>query len=59
MLLCLALPVQAEGVRGNSHEEFFQTAKRALERQVYLDHRVTIYCAATSDGVDNIETLRE
>jgi len=34
---------------GNTREDSFQDAKRALLKQVYLDHRVTLYCQAAYD----------
>ncbi|MBU1229730.1 MAG: endonuclease [Proteobacteria bacterium] len=32
--------------RGNTREDSFQGAKRTLERLVYHDHRITLYCQA-------------
>jgi len=40
---------QAAEPRGNTREDSFQGAKRALNRQVYYDHRVTFYCQAAYD----------
>lgn len=34
---------------GNTRIESFNKAKRALEKEVYFDHRVTIYCQAAFD----------
>ncbi len=34
---------------GNRTNDSFSTAKRILERQVYYDHQVTIYCGAEFD----------
>ncbi|MGE4264537.1 MAG: endonuclease I family protein [Desulfovibrio sp.] len=35
--------------RGNTREDSFQDAKRALLKQVYQDHRITLYCQAAYD----------
>lgn len=35
--------------RGNTREDSFQAAKRALDKRVYYDHRVTLYCRAGYD----------
>jgi deoxyribonuclease-1 len=40
--------------RGNAREDSFQAAKRTLERKVYFDHRVTIYCGAAFDAEGNV-----
>lgn len=40
--------------RGNTQEDSFQSAKRALERSVYHDHRITLYCLAAFDEKGNI-----
>jgi len=40
---------QAAQPRGNTREDSFKDAKRALERHVYHDHRVTLYCQAAFD----------
>ncbi|MDE7065382.1 MAG: endonuclease [Desulfovibrionaceae bacterium] len=45
-LVMLAVPIMARAV-GNSANDSFGKAKQMLERQVYFDHRVTLYCAAT------------
>lgn len=45
---------QAVEARGNTREESFKDAKRALERRVYFDHRVTIYCGAAFDADGNV-----
>lgn len=37
---------------GNTANDSFNDAKRMLERQVYFDHRVTIYCGARYEGKD-------
>lgn len=37
---------EAAQQRGNTHEDSFQGAKRNLERLVYHDHRITLYCQA-------------
>jgi deoxyribonuclease-1 len=40
---------------GNISNDSFNNAKRMLERQVYQDHRVTVYCGAKFDAKKNIE----
>lgn len=40
--------------RGNTREDSFQAAKRALDRSVYFDHRVTLYCQAPYDEKGNV-----
>lgn len=40
---------QTEQPRGNTWEDSFQDAKRALDKRVYHDHRVTLYCQASYD----------
>ena len=34
---------------GNVWNDSFNKAKKTLERQVYYDHRVTLYCGASFD----------
>lgn len=46
-LLLIHLPAYAE--LGNTANDSFNKAKRTLERQVYFDHRITIYCSANFD----------
>lgn len=43
---------------GNTEIESFTKAKRLLEREVYFDHRVTLYCGAAFDARKNV-TLPE
>ncbi len=40
--------------RGNSREDSFQAAKRELDKRVYFDHRVTLYCQAPYDEEGNV-----
>jgi len=40
---------QSADPRGNTREDSFQDAKRALGRFVYHDHRITFYCQAPFD----------
>ena len=40
---------------GNETNDSFSKAKKMLERQVYFDHRVTIYCGASFDEKKNID----
>lgn len=56
--LCLlaassAVSSTALGV-GNTSNDSFNKSKKILERQVYQDHRVTIYCGAEFDAKKNI-----
>lgn len=39
---------------GNTRIESFNKAKRLLEREVYFDHRVTLYCGAKFDAKKNV-----
>ena len=41
--------------KGNTTNDSYNHAKRMLERQVYFDHRVTIYCDAPFDEKKHIE----
>lgn len=49
-------PTAVEAPRGNTREESFLDAKRALERAVYHDHRITLYCRAPFDAKNNVQT---
>jgi deoxyribonuclease-1 len=40
---------------GNTSNDSFNKAKKMLERQVYQDHRETLYCGAKFDAKKNIE----
>lgn len=40
--------------RGNTREDSFQAAKRTLERAIFHDHRITLYCQAAFDEKGNI-----
>ena len=40
---------------GNTSNDSFNKAKKMLEREIYHDHRVTIYCGAKFDAKKNIE----
>lgn len=42
---------------GNTSNDSFNKAKKMLEREVYQDHRVTIYCGAKFDAKKNIKAL--
>lgn len=55
--LLLVLPSVAFA-GGNVWNDSFNKAKKALERQVYYDHRVTLYCGASFDEKKNV-TLPE
>lgn len=40
---------------GNTTNDSFSQAKKMLEREVYYDHRVTLYCGASFDAKKNIQ----
>lgn len=48
-LVLIAPPVMAFAA-GNTTNDSFNAAKKMLERQVYYDHRVTLYCGADFDA---------
>jgi deoxyribonuclease-1 len=50
--LCLQAPSAMAG--GNLTNESFARAKRLLSQKVYMEHRVTLYCAASYDAGGNI-----
>ena len=52
VLLTLSTTVTATG---NTSNDSFNKAKKMLERAVYQDHRVTIYCGAKFDAKKNIQ----
>ncbi len=52
-LACLLFPAAAFG-NGNEWNESFNKAKNFLEREVYHDHRETIYCGAKYDAKKQI-----
>ena len=56
-LALAALPVMAFAA-GDSTNDSFNAAKKMLERQVYYDHRVTLYCGADFDAQKRV-TLPE
>jgi deoxyribonuclease-1 len=51
IILCISV---ASLAGGNESIESFSTAKKNLERDVYMDHRETIYCAAEFDAKKNV-----
>ena len=53
--MILLSPVQADAGSGNTSNDSFNDAKRMLERKVYYDHRVTIYCQAGFDERKNTQ----
>ncbi|WP_027184825.1 endonuclease [Desulfovibrio inopinatus] len=46
ILTLSVLPALADSSRGNTTIQSFNKAKKTLEREVYYDHRQTIYCGA-------------
>ncbi len=57
LLITLIMASGAQAA-GNERNESFNKAKKMLERQVYYDHRVTLYCGAVFDEKKNV-TLPE
>lgn len=41
--------------KGNTRYDSFSQVKKLLERQIYYDHRITVYCGASFDEHKNIE----
>ena len=56
LAVVLAVLVMANGAQagGNEWNDSFPKAKKTLERQVYHDHRVTLYCGAAFDEKKNV-----
>ena len=52
-LALIALPIMALA-SGNTTNDSFNTGKRMLERQVYFDHRETIYCGVKFDAQKHV-----
>lgn len=52
LVVCWAVTAFAAG---NEMHHSFSKAKKMLERQVYFDHRVTLYCGASFDEKKNID----
>jgi deoxyribonuclease-1 len=50
VLLASAQAISIAHARGNTTNQSFNKAKKYLEREVYFDHRQTIYCAAAFDA---------
>ncbi len=55
ILFSLFAPSTAIASDGNGTNESFSKGKKHLERQVYYDHRVTIYCGAEFDNKKNVK----
>lgn len=53
-LILFAFSSSALGA-GNTTIDSFNKAKRTLEREVYQDHRVTLYCEAQFDAQKNVQ----
>lgn len=49
LIFCLLLSPISSHAAGNEKIESFNKAKKLLERNVYFDHRETLYCGATFD----------
>ena len=54
-LLLTSLGMGSASAAGNETNDSFSRAKKMLERQVYFDHRVTLYCGAPFDEKKNID----
>ncbi len=54
-LLFASLGAAAASAAGNETNDSFSKAKKMLERQVYFDHRITLYCGAPFDEKKNID----
>ena len=48
-LLLTSLGIGSASAAGNETIDSFSKAKKMLERQIYFDHRVTLYCGASFD----------
>ena len=57
LLAVLVMTSEAQAA-GNEWNDSFSKAKKTLERQVYYDHRITLYCGAAFDEKKNV-TLPE
>jgi len=53
-LSLLLFSVSCALATGNSTIDSFSKAKKLLQRQVYADHRTTVYCGASFDAKKNI-----
>lgn len=53
-ILALSVPSLASEPYGNSSNGSFSKAKRILDKEIYHDHRVTIYCEAEYDAKGNV-----
>ena len=52
--LALCLQIAPAFAAGNTTNDSFAQSKRVLAQQVYFDHRITVYCAASYDERGNI-----
>lgn len=57
LLGALVMTSEAQAA-GNEWNDSFSKSKKTLERQVYYDHRITLYCRAAFDEKKNV-TLPE
>ncbi|MDD2463362.1 MAG: hypothetical protein PHI97_05145 [Desulfobulbus sp.] len=53
-LIGLTFSLASAALAGNTTIESFSKAKKILERQVYHDHRTTVYCGAEFDDKKNV-----
>lgn len=54
-LFLTSLGIGSAPAAGNETIDSFSKAKKMLERQIYFDHRVTLYCEASFDEKKNID----
>lgn len=54
VLILMLLASTSAFSAGNDTIQSFNKAKKALEIEVYFDHRETIYCAAKFDSKKNV-----
>ncbi len=57
LLAALVMTSEAQAA-GNEWNDSFSKAKKTLERQVYYDHRITLYCGAAFDEKKNVTSRR-
>ena len=53
LLAALVMTSEAQAA-GNEWNDSFSKAKKTLERQIYHDHRITLYCGAAFDEKKNV-----
>jgi deoxyribonuclease-1 len=56
--LLIAISISTPSLAANQEIQSFNKAKKTLEKQVYNDHRITLYCAATFDAQKKVTAPR-